>query len=409
MKKWMSLLSIIVLWGCSANPSFEEIETSNSHEEEPSSSTVTASSSTSESMESEELIDIKEETTEKRISFMGVGDNLIHDSIFISAEQPDGTYNFTPIYDNISQAVEKADIAFLNQETILAGPEFPYAGYPAFNTPDEMATNMHDLGFDLINGATNHTLDYDYPGAIHAIATWNQFENLVYTGTFLSEEDRNTVPTIEREGVTFAFLAYTYGTNGIEPDTDWRVAYFDEEKIREDVARAKEISDVIIVSSHWGDENTPIVNEFQEYYAQLFADLEVDVVVGTHPHIIQPIEWLTGESGTETLVIYSLGNLLAHSLEDFNTLGGMITFDFVINEGETYIENVIFKPTVSHYISKKEDIENTRRGFKIYMLDEYTNELAASHGLNGYNGIEISPDNYQQIVENIIPEQFLEK
>lgn len=407
MEKWTSLLAIMALWGCGASTSSEEIE-SNSGTVEHSSSLAVDSSSPSGSMESEELVDIKEESTETRISFMGVGDNLIHDSVFISAEQPDGTYNFTPIYDNISQAVEEADIAFLNQETILAGPEFPYTGYPAFNTPDEMAQNMHDLGFDLINGATNHTLDYDYPGAIHAIETWNQFEDLVYTGTFLSEEDRNTVPTIERDGVTFAFLAYTYGTNGVEPDTDWRVAYFDEEKIREDVARAKEISDVIIVSSHWGDENTPVVNEFQEYYAQLFADLEVDVVVGTHPHIIQPIEWLTGENGNETLVIYSLGNLLAHSLEDFNTLGGMITFDFVVNEDETSIENVIFKPTVSHYISKKEDIENTRRGFKIYMLDQYTDELAASHGLNGYNEIVISPENYNQIVKDIIPEEFLE-
>src|SRR5699024_10343000 len=139
------------------------------------------------------------------------------------------------------------------------------------------------------------------------------FDDMIFTGSFLSQEDRDTVRTIERNGVVFSFLAYTYGTNGIMPDTDWRVAYFDEEKILEDVARAKEISDVLIVSAHWVDENTPVVNEFQQYYAQLFADLEVDVVIGTHPHIIQPIEWLTGENGNEMLVAYSLGNLVAHS------------------------------------------------------------------------------------------------
>lgn len=395
MKIWIPVLAAVSLWGCQGAQ--QPDATSSSESAEIVSETI------SETVTSEEPVQLEE----KRISFIGVGDNLIHDSIFLSAQQADGTYDFTPMYEHIGEAVETADLAFLNQETIMAGTDYPYSGYPAFNTPDDLAYDMAELGFDLVNGATNHTLDYDYPGAIHAINLWSQFEDLIYTGAFLDEQDRNTVRTIEREGVTFSFLAYTYGTNGIMPDTDWRVAYFDDEKIRQDVARAKEVSDVVIVSAHWGDENTPVVNEFQEHYAQLFADLEVDVVIGTHPHIIQPIEWKTGVNGNEMLVVYSLGNLLAHSLEDFNTLGGMISFDFVVDEEGTHVENVLFEPTVSHYTAKQENIEGTRRNFKIYMLDQYTEELAAEHGLNGYNGIVISPENYQTIVEDIIPSEFL--
>lgn len=401
MKKWLSVLAVLALWGCT-NENGGEAESSDPSQAVESSVEESSSEEESSIVESE-----PEEETEIRVSFMGVGDNLIHDSIYESVRQSDGTYDFLPIYENIAEDVANADLAFLNQETISAGGDYPFSGYPAFNTPQDIAYDMHELGFDLINGATNHTLDYDYVGAINNIELWSQFDDMIFTGSFLSEEDRNTVRTIERNGVVFSFLAYTYGTNGIMPDTDWRVAYFDEEKIRQDVARAKEISDVVIVSAHWGDENTPVINEFQQYYAQLFADLEVDVVIGTHPHIIQPIEWLTGENGNEMLVVYSLGNLVAHSLEDFNTLGGKISFDFVITDEGTHLENVLFTPTLIHYTARLADIEGTRRNFKLYYLDQYTDELAAEHGLNGYNGIVISPDNYRDIVEEIIPSEFL--
>lgn len=397
----MSLISIVALWGCSANVDTDQTDSSNGIESNP---TLIESSES----DSAEIVESEEEETEKRVSFIGVGDNLIHDSVIDAAQLEDGSYDFTPMYDNVATSIEEADLAFLNQETILAGSDYPYAGYPSFNTPDEMAQNMHDLGFDLINGATNHTLDYDYTGAIHAKEVWNQFDDLIYTGNFLSEEDRNIVPTMEKNGVTFSFLAYTYGTNGLLPDTDWRVAYFDEDKIREDVARAKEISDVVIVSAHWGDEDTPIVNEFQKNYAQLFADLEVDAVIGTHPHHIQPIEWLTGANGNETLIVYSLGNFLANALADINTLGGMITFDFVVNDEGTSVENIIFKPTISHFTAYKTDMEIPTKDFKIYMLDEYTDELASEHGLNRFDDIEIKPENYQKLVDDIISPEFLE-
>lgn len=396
MKKWLTLLSTFVLWGCGTQTSEQALTGTEE-------GTHTESQATVES----EMASEPQEPEEKRISFIGVGDNLIHENVIWAAETPDGSYDFSNMYENIAADVENADLAFLNQETIFAGPDYPYSGYPSFNTPEQLGTNMVDLGFDLINGATNHTLDFGAAGATYALDFWKQYEDVRYTGVFESEEASREIPTIERDGVTFSFLAYTYGTNGIEPDTNWRVNYFDEEKIREDVAKAKEVSDVVIVSAHWGDENTYVVNEYQEYYGQLFADLEVDVVIGTHPHVIQPVEWLTGTNGNEMLVVWSLGNLLAHALDDINTLGGMISFDFVVTEEETAIENIVFRPTVSHFSYHYNDNDRLKRKFKIYYLDEYTDELSIEHGLNALEGITVSLERYHSQVESVIAPEFL--
>nr|WP_321291969.1 CapA family protein [uncultured Trichococcus sp.] len=389
-KMLVTSLAIMGLWGCTDEPD-------------------TVSEVVSLDAASEQNDAVFENEEEKIISFIGVGDNLIHDSIFRDAELADGTYDFKPIYENVAEDIEEADIAFLNQETISAGDDYAYSGYPAFNTPPEIAQDMNDLGFDLVNGATNHALDYDYPGALNSLAVWNEQEDVVYTGIYESQADRDEIRTIEREGVTFAFLTYTYGTNGIEPDTSYRIAYFDEEQIRQDVANAKNVSDVVIVSAHWGDENTQEVNEMQHTYAQLFADLEVDVVIGTHPHILQPIEWVTGENQNKTLVVYSLGNFIAHSLTDYNTLGGMVTFDFVVaDDDKVTVENVQFEPTVSHYVADQGNVADTRRDFKIYKLEDYSEELASEHGLNGYEGLEITPDNYLSIAKKVIPAEMLD-
>ena len=389
-KMLVTSLAVLGLWGCADEPD-------------------TVSEVVSLEAASEQNDAVSENEEEKVISFIGVGDNLIHDSIFRDAELADGTYDFKPLYENVSEDIEEADIAFLNQETISAGDDYAYSGYPAFNTPSEIAQDMSDLGFDLVNGATNHSLDYDYPGALNSLAVWNEQEAVIYTGVYESQADRDEIRTIEREGVTFSFLTYTYGTNGIEPDTSYRVAYFDEEQIRQDVANAKTVSDVVIVSAHWGDENTQEVNEMQRTYAQLFADLGVDVVIGTHPHILQPIEWVTGANQNQTLVVYSLGNFIAHSLTDYNTLGGMVTFDFIVaDDDKVTVENVRFEPTVSHYVAEPGNVENSRRDFKIYKLEDYSEELASEHGLNGYEGLEITPNNYLSIVKNVIPAEMLE-
>lgn len=393
MKKIGFLIAALILSGCA---------TSGSEDSEQTSSEVVSTNESSVELENQS-------TEEKRVSFMGVGDNLIHTGIFEEAQLEDGTFDFKPMFENVSADIEAADLAFINQETLLGGDEFGFSGYPAFNTPSDMAENLNELGFDLVNGASNHSLDKGKKGVMNTLEIWDEQENMVFTGVFDSQEERDSIPVIERDGVTFSFLAYTYGTNGIEPDVAYRLNYFEEALITQDIERAKEVSDFVIVSAHWGEEHMLEPNEFQKEYAQLFTDLGVDVVIGTHPHVIQPVEWMEGENGNQTLIVYSLGNFLSamSTGTENNMLGGMISFDFVLTEEEKTIENVKWDGVVMHYKGTNTDSGDSRRDFKIYQLDEYTKELANQHTLNSSQGKQLSKESLQQTTETIIDAEFL--
>ena len=349
------------------------------------------------------------EVKETRVSFVGVGDNLIHEMIYVQADkaagtQGDGIYDFTPMYAHVKDDIQSADLAYIDQESILGGDELGISGYPTFNSPAAVASAVAATGFDIINTANNHCLDMYQDGINHSSKLWDSYEGIIHAGTYTSQEDRDTIRTIERNGIIFSFLAYTYGTNDIQAPHDYSVAYFDEEQIRKDVAAAKKVSDVVIVSAHWGDENVSMPTEFQTKYAQLFADLEVDVVVGEHPHVIQPVEWIKGNNGNETLVIYSLGNFLSGMLDVNNVLSGMIRFDFVKVEGQDNItiENVMWEPLVTHFTGNSEDILNSRKDFTVYKLSDYSEELAKQHGLNGVDGQIVSLADLYQRTEAVI-------
>lgn len=368
-----------------------------------------------ENPDKDEVVEIPEEPEEPaetidpetRVSFYGVGDNLIHSYIYQYAHHEDGHYDFKPIYKNIAADVESADLAYINQETVLGGDDRGFSGYPAFNTPSDMAGNLVDLGFDIVNGSNNHALDIGTTGLLNSLAYWSEYEeDVLFTGAFESQEHRDTIPVLEKDGVTFSVLTYTYGTNGIQPDAPYRVNYFNSDLIRNDVARAKELSDFVMVAAHWGDEHAHYPNQMQLDYAQLFADLEVDVVLGSHSHTIQPIEWITGESGHETLIIYSLGNLIASTISDVNLLGGAVSFDFVKTEEEKAIDNIHFEPSVIHYEASTPGNIDTRTNFEVIKLTDYTPELEQRHALNGYEGNVISAEKYQETVDEIIAEEF---
>lgn len=350
----------------------------------------------------------------QKVSFIGVGDNLIHEMIYVQAdgangEMGDGLYDFSSMYAPVKDQIAQADLAYIDQESIVGGDELGISGYPTFNSPAQVAKDVAAVGFDLVNTANNHCLDKYQAGIDASSALWNDL-GLVMAGTYTSQEDRDTIRTIERNGIKFSFLAYTYGTNGIEPPNSYSVAYFDEEAIRKDVAAAKEVSDVVIVSAHWGEENINEPTEFQTHYAQLFADLGVDVVIGEHPHVIQPVEWVQGISGNQTLVVYSLGNFLSGMLDVNNVLSGMIKFDFVKENDQISIQNVKWDPLITHYRGDADDILNTRRDFAVYRLADYTEELARQHGLNGYDGQNVSiPQLYEKTKEIIQKIEVIEK
>lgn len=346
--------------------------------------------------------DIEVYLIEKRVSFLAVGDNLGHMTVNNHADKQkggykDGEYDYLPLYKDVSDIIPKVDLAFINQETMITGDENGLSGYPLFNSPEAWARDVVEMGFDIVNAASNHTLDMGFSGVQGAAEIWSQYD-VTYVGAYTSQEDADNIRLIERDGITFAVLAYTYGTNGIPKPNDFCVYVLDEEKIKSDVAKAKEISDVVIVSSHWGDEGALKPNETQEKYAQVFADAEVDIVVGHHSHTVQPIEWVEGANGNETLVVYGLGNFISTMTSVDNQLEIMLTLEFVQKGSEITIENVAAIPMVNHY--------DTNGATEVYFLENYTDDLVNRHR-NLKGKMKDVLDYYDTKLGELITDEFL--
>ena len=341
---------------------------------------------------------------EKKVSFICAGDNLIHTDVYGSAERfasgTDAEYDFKPMYSDIKEFISSYDFAFLNQEVPIAGKDRGFSGYPCFNSPDELGDAVVDTGFNLINIATNHMLDKRNSGLISSINYWRE-KPVAVIGDYLSEEEFNEIEILEKDGIKIAILAYTYGTNGIPLQNNGDglvVPYIDEEDIKEKVARAKDISDLVFVSIHWGDENQPFANATQKRLARMMADIGVDVIIGHHSHSIHPTEWLDRPDGGKTLVTYSLGNLLSGMQSPINVIGGMLSFDVVFYDDGLMpeITNVKIIPTVCHFYGVPRD-------YHVYLFTDYTRALAEKHRLAG----QLTYDKMKKIVTDTVDEQFL--
>lgn len=308
-----------------------------------------------------------------KVSFVAVGDNLPEEVLGAYAYALGGDhYNYQPIYEFVQPIISAADVAYVKQEVHL-DDTLGVHGYPSFNAPESLADDLISVGFDVIGSASNHIYDWGYFGACaRNREVWNS-KDVTFAGTNLNAEEAQSIATFEKGGITFAFLDYTYGVNGYEQnDLDWwEVNFISEERITSDVTRAHELADVVIVAMHWGTENFTGIDEYQEQYAQLLADLNVDLVLGSHPHVIGPVEWLTGTNDHKTLVAYSLGNFLSrHEAPDaYNELEGMLSCDFVRNGETISIENATWTPLINHT-----DYENYY--FRVIPLANYTTELA---------------------------------
>lgn len=337
------------------------------------------------------------------VSLVAVGDNLIHNTLISAGEQEDGSLDYSSFYENIKNDISSADIAVINQETILGGSEFEYTGYPVFNSPWEIGTAAIDAGFDIFTCATNHSLDKGYAGIEQECAFFDQHPEVVHVGTNDSEEHYNSIIYYEKNSIRFAILNYTYGTNGIPiPESSpWCVNMMDKEKITADVNAAKQNADVIIVFPHWGTENSTSVSDYQREYVQLFSDLGVDIVIGTHPHVLQPVEWVENETtGKKMLVYYSLGNLISHQTSLNQLCGGMAEIKIEKKNGEISITSAKLVPVVCWYKSSGDKYE-----FSVYKLSDYTDSIADSHAQRS-NGA--TPDYFREYASDIVSDEFLD-
>lgn len=264
------------------------------------------------------------------VNILAVGDNLIHGVIYnqAHARSATGGYDFTYAYKNVASTVAAADISIINQETII-DPEKAPSTYPCFNSPTELGDEMVKIGFDVFNIANNHSLDKGESGLRNAIKFWKS-KNVVFCGAYLDEEDYKTIPTNTVKDIKFAYVGLTEPTNGLSlPEGSKTILMLgaDEDRIEKRVKAASEISDMTIVNVHWGEEYTHTPTDRQHELAQKLADWGADIIIGTHPHVIQPVEYITAADGRKVLVIYSLGNFISAQDRGPRMLGGMMPYN----------------------------------------------------------------------------------
>ncbi|MCT1902447.1 CapA family protein [Oceanobacillus sp. FSL W8-0428] len=281
-----------------------------------------------------------------KVTVAAIGDILIHDRVYDDAW--DGKkYDFKPMLAEVADYLKEPEITVANQETIMGGESIGLSGYPSFNSPFEIGDDLQDAGIDMVTMANNHTLDRGEEAIQNAIAYYEEI-GMPYTGSFKSEEDQSEIRVLKTDqDISVAFLSYTYGTNGISVPAGkpYLVNLIDREQIKKEVEKANELADVTIVSLHFGIEEERMPNQEQEDLAQYAADLGVDVVIGNHPHVLQPVEWLEGKEGNKTLVAYSLGNFLSGQYQFYNRIGGIFEFDLVKEEDEVLVKTPRFLPT----------------------------------------------------------------
>lgn len=366
-------------------------------------------------------VETTEESTESKpdkvVHVVAAGDNLIHYSVYKNAEALAGGvgYDFKPMYSEVKYLVQDADIAILNQETVISksnpvrGAE---GGLLLFNSPPEVADAVIDLGFNVFTMANNHLLDMGTDGLEESINFWNEKakeNDLTVLGAYLNEEDANNIRIREVNGVKVAFLAYAHHINGFDSlldDVPLRVVKNEEEDVIErQIKEADEMADVVIVSAHWGEDDTTVVTEDRIELANKMVDWGADVILGCHTHTAETMEWIERDDGTKGFVYYSMGNFICAQTDNFNVVGEMPDFDIVI-DGETNelrLENVGCIPTIIHY---EEDFSN----MKIYPYSKYSPELAERHGLpyavpqGTYT--EFGWDVINRIIDEQIPEEF---
>ena len=418
----------------------EPEELSSEHEEEPSEPEELSSEPAEEPSEPAEPVssDPQIHGEDKVVHFLACPDNIIHPSVYYDAletaarnagKKPDysslGTaeYDFSAIYENVASHIASADVAYINVETMIGGNENKISGYPMFNSPEAAGEYLVTLGFDIMNVAHNHMLDSKDDKYLINCYDFFTKRGKTVIGYYKNDAAVDNITVYEKNGVKIALLAYTDSTNGIKlkSSSPTVIPYFSNELLERQIPKAKAAADIVIVSAHWGSEDSYTANSTQRTYAQKMIDLGVDVIVGMHPHCLQEMGWRTNKQGHKTLLVYSLGNFISGMLNADNMLGGMLDFDIVKDgkTGETYVKNVLFTPVVTHYTAKSglNRSDTGHRNYKLYILDDYTEALARKHQVVNREkthsatlvGGGFSKANLLKTVLKYIPEEFLDE
>ena len=362
---------------------------------------------------------------DKTIRLLAVGDNLFHSGVHLTGKQADGSFDFSFLYETIQPYLDDADIKIINQETIFGGNHLGtdgHLGYPSFNSRTEVGDAIAAAGFNVVLQSTNHTIDQGLDGLLHCAAYWEENHPEILICGIRGEADTDPpIQTMEIEGVTFAFLNYTYGPNLGSFPSKYEgymdiLCYYDESSrmldftklnpaVLEDIKEADEIADVVVVCPHWGTEYSTTQSSYQEDFAMQMTEAGADLIIGTHPHVVQPVTYIESENGNRCLCYYSLGNYVSTQKEVACMLEGMAIVTFTVTpEGEVSIneEETGVIPMVCQYTQGSVRIDN------IYFLADYTEELALKHGMYTYAGIPFHLEDMLNLSEKVFGDWAIE-
>lgn len=319
----------------------------------------------------------KKEPKEYSLKLFMVGDALIHSAVYQDAKLSDGTYDFKPMLEYIKPISSQYDLVYYNQETILGGKELGYSNYPRFNSPQEVGDAFIDAGFNMVSLATNHTMDKGEAGVINSVNYWNSKTDVVATGQWTSQDARDEVHIYEKNGIQYAFFSYTTWTNGLETPIgkEYLNNVYSHEKAKNDIEKVRDKVDVVIVAMHWGNEYSLNISEKQTEIANYLSNLGVDIIIGSHPHVVEPVEYI---NNGKTFVIYSLGNFISDQ-EGIERLTGLmmeLTITKIVDIDDS-IRISIESPKAQLIYTKS--YYGKKRDFKVYPYNQLNNTLLPNY------------------------------
>lgn len=330
----------------------------------------------------------KKQKDTNTLSMVMVGDCLIHRFVYSDASNGDGTYSFSKMFTEVESLIKNHDLAFYNQESVIGGKALVLSAYPRFNSPEEIGDDMVNLGFNLVSLANNHTMDKGEKGVINSVNYWKTKPGVYYTGQALSDEDReNNIKVQEKNGIKYAFFAYTNVTNGLLPPSgkDYLTNIYSNEKVKNDIEKVRDKVDLIIVSMHWGEEYTTNPNATQKEIAKYLSDLGVNLIIGNHAHSLQPVEMIG-----DTLVFYALGNFISAQDTTDKQTGALVTLDINKKDGKIAFNNIKANLIYTYFKGS--------RNFKIYPYTKLNNSLLNNYQ-SYYNKYKSVLTKYTDIVE----------
>lgn len=364
----------------SENGEFSEVSMSTTTQDRQADGQARESQTGGQTEEStEESQAVGQTGTSPQIHIVMVGDILLHTPVEKSAKREDGTYSYDAIFADTKDLISAADLALVNQEVILGGTELGISGYPAFNAPYEVGDDLVEAGFDVICHATNHALDKGKKGVLNCLNFWKTtYPNIQILG--LHDNPDDSLYIYEKDGMKIAFLNYTYSTNGVAlpEDMPYAVDMLSQKKVTADIQYAESVADFTVVCPHWGTEYRLTPDSYQEKWTKIFLENGVDLVLGTHPHVIEPIELREDDNGHSMLVYYSLGNFVNWTSSSGDGIsnrmvGGMADVTLERNDdGNVVLSDYGITALVCH-------LTDGQDGVSVKLLSDYTEELASQN------------------------------